>query len=78
MAKTTALPTKNQIANLWAQEYAPKRHCGLCGNGGVLDTRGVRTAAGLECGGRFWCICPNGRALKHQTGTDHPLPPERS
>lgn len=39
--------------------------CGLCGNHGVVDTRGkVRTPAGYSCGVRRYCICPNGRALK--------------
>ncbi len=39
-------------------------HCGLCGNNGILDTRGkVFTPVGLECGVRRFCICPNGRAM---------------
>lgn len=38
--------------------------CGLCANRGVIDTRGIRTPAGVECGGIWWCICPNGRALR--------------
>lgn len=44
-----------------------KCHCGICGNWGIIDTRGkVFTPAGVECGMRAFCICPNGRALKRQ------------
>ncbi len=43
--------------------------CGLCGNTGIIDTRGlVRTPAGVSCGVRRWCICPNGRACMEQVG----------
>lgn len=38
-----------------------KSYCGLCGNSGVIDTRA-------------FCICPNGRIIKHQLGGV--LPPE--
>jgi hypothetical protein len=38
--------------------------CSLCGQVGIVDTRGIRTPAGFECGGLHYCICPNGRALK--------------
>lgn len=40
-------------------------HCGLCGNSGVVDTVGkIRTPAGVECGIKTYCLCPNGRAIK--------------
>lgn len=43
----------------------PSGLCGLCGNHGVIDTRGkVHSPAGCECGVLAWCICPNGRAAK--------------
>ena len=49
----------------WAAEFAPKGACCLCGNHGVIDTRGkVFTPAGSEVGARVYCICPNGRRLK--------------
>lgn len=39
--------------------------CGLCGNSGVVDTRGkVVSPRGEDCGIRAYCICPNGRAIK--------------
>ena len=57
--------TKNQLADFWLAEFAPRNHCCLCGNHGVIDTRGkVFTHAGFECGAVVFCICPNGRALK--------------
>jgi len=44
--------------------------CGLCGNTGVIDTRGtVKTPSGEPAGGvRAWCICPNGRKAKRNNG----------
>lgn len=54
-------------------EFLSNSCCGLCGNSGVLDTRGkVKTPRGEDCGIRAFCICPNGRALK----AEHALPPE--
>lgn len=42
----------------------PRGLCGLCGNNGIIDTRGhVRSPAGWPTGIRRFCICPNGRAL---------------
>jgi len=46
-------------------EFADGDHCGLCGNTGVIDTRGrVETPAGVPCGVLRFCLCPNGRAWK--------------
>jgi len=77
--------TKKQMADLWFAEFvSPNHHCGLCGNSGVIDTRGkVFTAAGVECGVKAYCICPNGRSLRrampqtqpcreHSKATEHP------
>lgn len=50
---------------LWT-EFTVDNLCGLCGNWGVNDTRGKKTPAGYECGAIFYCICPNGRALKRR------------
>ncbi len=61
----------------WLEFLGPpgdESHCGLCGNAGVVDTRGrVKTPRGDDCGVRAFCICPNGRAMKHQL--DGALPP---
>jgi hypothetical protein len=58
---------------LWLEyaSRAPGRPplCGLCGNTGIVDTRGkVRSPAGVECGVRAWCLCPNGRGWKRRGG----------
>ena len=52
-------------------------YCGLCGNSGIVDTRGtVRSPAGDDCGVRAFCICPNGRVAKHSLGSVPP--PDRT
>jgi hypothetical protein len=57
--------TKEQLEDFWAREFAPRGHCCLCGNFGVIDTVGlVHTPAGVECGAKVFCICPNGRQMK--------------
>ena len=57
--------TKNQLTDFWIAEFAAKHCCCLCGNRGIIDTRGkVFTPANFECGDIVFCICPNGRALK--------------
>lgn len=58
--------TKNQFAELWISEFASKDgFCILCGQIGIIDTSSkIKTPAGKECGGKAYCICPNGRALK--------------
>ena len=57
--------TKKQLADFWLKEFSRKNHCCLCGNYGIIDTRGkVFTPAGYDCGDKVFCICPNGRALK--------------
>lgn len=57
------------IADFWADNLVRDNHCSLCGNYGVLDTRGVRTAMGVEVGRLNYCICPNGMALR-EAGAD--------
>ena len=51
---------------LWFEFVDPiKDLCGLCGNAGIIDTRGkIFSAAGVECGVLRFCICPNGRGWK--------------
>lgn len=49
--------------------------CGLCGNSGIVDTRGkVKSPTGFDCGVRAFCICPNGRVIKQLGGTLPPAP----
>jgi hypothetical protein len=61
----------NAITRYWLKHYATQ-HCTLCGNSGVIDSRGRKTAAGVLAGRLNWCICPNGQALRKQMGTDIP------
>lgn len=57
---------------LWREFLHPLQHCGLCGNVGVIDTRGqVYTPAGYDVGVLAFCICPNGRSLKEQGAAIH-------
>ena len=53
------------VTAYWLKFFMSKGLCGLCGNTGVVDTRGRATShAGVTAGGRFCCICPNGQALR--------------
>lgn len=54
------------VVNYWHGHYTNKGLCSLCGNSGVIDTRGVRSAAGVECGRLNFCICPNGQVMREQ------------
>ena len=58
--------SKNQMADLWMAEFlSAQGYCCLCGNDGVIDTRGkLKTRTGIDCGARVYCICPNGRKMK--------------
>lgn len=53
------------IADYWFDHYQDG-HCTLCGNRGIVDTRGVATAAGVVVGRLNFCICPNGQVLRKQ------------
>ena len=63
-------------ATTWLEFLGPgdESCCGLCGNTGLVDTRGtVKTPKGNDCGIRAFCICPNGRLLKNLLGGELPL-----
>ncbi len=65
--------SKNQFAAMWVEEFSDTGHCCICGNRGVIDTRGkLTTPAGQPCGDIVWCICPNGRVMKRKTGLRKP------
>jgi hypothetical protein len=53
------------ITAYWLKHYATE-HCTLCGNHGVIDSRSVRTPAGLLVGRLNYCICPNGLAMRRE------------
>lgn len=52
------------VVDYWLRHYI-NECCSLCGNSGIIDTRGVKTAAGVKVGRLNWCICPNGQALRN-------------
>lgn len=54
------------ITEYWRNHYVNKGHCSLCGNSGIIDTTGVRTAAGVIAGRKNYCICPNGQSIRKQ------------
>lgn len=56
-----------RITDYWHKHYATE-HCTLCGNCGVIDSRGIRTPAGKHVGRLNYCICPNGQSLRAQGG----------
>lgn len=62
----------------WLEFLGPasdKSCCGLCDNSDIVDTRGkVTSPTGGDCGVRAYCICPNGRVIKHLS--EGVLPPE--
>lgn len=64
-----------QITNYWAKYYVNPtvQLCSLCGNRGIIDTRGrARSAAGVEAGKLNWCVCPNGQAYRKHHKPDAP------
>ena len=71
-------PRESVNEETWLEFLGPpgiESYCGLCGNAGILDTRGkVKGPDGADCGVRAFCLCPNGRTIKHQLGGT--LPPE--
>lgn len=56
-------PRNEAVTRYWLECYADGV-CTLCGNHGVIDTRGVTTPAGVPAGRVNYCICPNGQAMR--------------
>jgi|GEM_PF-4688326 len=53
------------MSNIWDEFFNKKVNlCSLCGNWGVIDSRGIKSPAGVACGRLNYCICPNGRRMK--------------
>jgi hypothetical protein len=60
-------PTPEQLGIFWVRNYVHKDLCSLCGNSGVVDTRGrAVSAVGVDAGRRQFCVCPNGQTMKEQ------------
>lgn len=53
----------------YASEPGPKGRCTLCGNSGIIDTRGAMDATGHEVGRMNYCICPNGQEARRLSKT---------
>jgi hypothetical protein len=65
--------TKNQLADFWMNNYQTLGFCCLCGNNGIIDTKGkIRAPNGIECGSKVWCICPNGQVMKRKSKMEYP------
>ena len=56
------------ITNYWQEFYIKNNMCSLCGQSGIIDTTGMRSPGGTDCGKRNFCICPNGQAMRLQEG----------
>lgn len=60
---------KKIMFEFWLENYNNKDGdwmgglCGLCGNTGIIDTtHSAVSPMGYKPGGKYHCICPNGRA----------------
>ena len=70
-------PRRVDLEELWFAEFTVTGMCGLCGNSGIIDTRKTLSyGKGKTRGGRFFCICPNGRKAKRLLKGQ--LPPEET
>jgi len=49
-----------RLSHYWVKHYATDG-CTLCGNSGIIDTRGLKSPAGRPFGRLNYCICPNGQ-----------------
>lgn len=52
------------VTEYWHKYYIKNGLCSLCGNSGIVNTVGIRSPAGVECGQINYCICPNGQAMR--------------
>ncbi len=57
------------VEEYWAEHFVGTKLalCTLCGNRGIIDTRGrAISPAGYEAGQLNYCICPNGQCMRVQ------------
>ena len=62
------------MVEYWLVHYtnpSPVAGCSLCGNTGIIDTRGAVSPAGFPAGRLIFCICPNGQARRHALPEGH-------
>jgi len=63
------MKNKKILSDFWLNNYVNKEYalCGLCGNTGIINTTNSAVSpAGIKCGGKYFCVCPNGRVIKEQ------------
>jgi len=60
----TGTIAEKSITEYWLKYYVGQ-FCTLCGNSGVIDTRGITTPRGHNVGRLNYCICPNGQVMRH-------------
>jgi len=56
-----------KVTEYWLEYYVSNNWglCSLCGNTGIIDsTQTAISPAGVKCGRKNFCICPNGQALR--------------
>lgn len=68
---------RNQpVEDYWAEHFVGTKYalCTLCGNRGIIDTRGrAISPAGQEAGKLNYCICPNGQCGRVQDPNDEKI-----
>lgn len=67
------MKNKKILSDFWLENFVNKEYllCGLCGNTGIIDTTESDIShAGVKCGGKYFCICPNGRTMKAEQAID--------
>ena len=58
-----------EVVKYWQEHYTDKKQfgiCTLCGNTGIIDTRGAKSFAGHLVGRLDFCICKNGQHDRQQ------------
>ena len=62
--------TSEDLSKFWARHYVHPETgcCCLCGNSGIVDTRGTTwTPKRKPSGARVFCFCPNGQLIRRET-----------
>ncbi len=73
MAKKTIRAKHYIVAEYAMTYYGDDHYCTLCGNTGIVDTRGARAGRLGKAVGRLnWCICPNGQVLRKSMKGENP------
>lgn len=59
---------KKLLMRFWHENYlnvnVPYGLCGLCANTGIIDTTETAISPkGIKSGGKYFCVCPNGRVM---------------